>query len=251
MSLTDELLRLAELDRHVVRAVVEGDTDDLGEALGSYMALRQDLRKKLLDRAVATVEDAAAAKVLRKLTSTIGLPSDEIMNRLKRYSESDADDSEFDKEELWHLGSNYFYSWYSHEDYVKALAELRPLIHENDVPDSVSKLLHQVRDTYAFGLYQATYALCRTAIEVAIRDVCVRRSLFPDLGKETVLFEKYHWSRLRDKVSSGMFRERLKKHYHELSMVLHGRRTVEKEDAQNAFKNTLEIVEQLYRRHGL
>lgn len=50
ISLTDERLRLAELDRHVVRAVVEGDTDGLGEALANYMALRQDFRKSSLIR---------------------------------------------------------------------------------------------------------------------------------------------------------------------------------------------------------
>lgn len=131
------------------------------------------------------------------MTDTQGLAADRIVGRLKQYSDSGDDEGEFDEEELWELGSDYFYTWYSHEDYVKALADLRPLIHQNPIPESVSVLLPQIRDSYAFGLYQATYAFCRTSIEVAIRDVCMRRNLFPDLGKETVLFEPGYPDRSR------------------------------------------------------
>jgi len=250
-SLTDDALRLAELDRRVVRNLVEGDTEDLASALESYMTLRQSLRVRLLEWPVATVENIDAAAVLRKVSGGEGLPTDGIIERLLRHSGEAEPKMEFDEQELWELGDQHFYSWYSHHDYVTGLAELRPLIHRSAVPESVSRLVRQMRNSYAFQQYEAAYALCRTAIEVCIRDVCVRRNLFPDVGEGIVLFEKYHWGKLRDTASSGALRERLTEHYRELSAVLHGRKTATRESALHAFKETLEIIEDLYRVHEL
>lgn len=251
MSLTDDALRLAELDRRIVRDLVEGDTEDLSFALESYMTLRKNVRKRLLKEPVATVEDTNAAAVLRKVSTGKGLPTDGIIERLLRSSGEDGPEIEFDEEELWELGSELFYSWYSHHEYVTSLAELRPLIHQSAIPDSVSRFVRQIQNSYAFQLYEAVYALCRTAIEVCIRDVCLRRKLFPDVGENIILFEKYRWSELRDKVSAGVLRERLTEHYGELCAVLHGRKTATQEGARQVYKQTLEIIEEMYRVHEL
>lgn len=75
--------------------------------------------------------------------------------------------------------------------------------------------------------------------------------MFPDLDKNVILFEKFNWSQLRDKVSSGELRQRLSALYADLSAVLHGRRTVSKDEARRAYENTLRTIEQLYAVHGL
>jgi hypothetical protein len=95
-----------------------------------------------------------------------------------------------------------------------------------------------VKDCYAFQQYGAAYALCRTVIEASVRDICVRRRLFPDLGENVVIFEEHKWHKLRDKVSSGPLRERLRNLYADLSVVVHGRKSVAKEDARRAFEET-------------
>jgi len=251
MSLTEDALNLAELDRRVVRDIVEGDTEDLTSALESYITLRRSLRTRLLEEPVSTVEDADAAVALRKVCDGEGLPTDGIIKRLRQSACEDEPEMEFDDQELWELGEQLFYSWYSHHDYVTGLAELRPLIHRSPIPDVVSRLVRQIRDSYAFQQYDAAYALCRTAIEVCIRDICVRRNLFPDVGDKIVLFEKYQWSKLRNKVSEGVLRDRLTAHYRELSTVLHGRKAAARESARYAFEETLQIIEELYRAHEL
>lgn len=246
MSITEAALQLAELDRRVVRDVVERNTEDLAPALEAYITIRRNLRTQLLEGPVLTVESDEAATVLRKIGEGDGLPTDRIIRRLLPDAGELAPEMEFDEQRLSELGDQLFYSWFSHHEYVTGLAELRPLIHPRPVPEAISKLVRQIQDVYAFQQYDATYALCRTVIEVCIRDICVRRHLFPDIGKDVVPYEKYQWSKLRDRVSEGPLRERLRLHYARLSTVLHGRESAQKESARVAFQETLELIEKLY-----
>ncbi len=250
-SLQDDALRLAELDRKVVRSLLEGDTDELGRALGAYMELRKVLKARLLDESAIPVANADAAAVLRKISTGDGLPSDKVIERLAAQTGEDIEAFEFDGEEIEQLGSDLFYSWFSHHDYIRGLADLRPLILRVAVPESVSQLVGQVKGCYAFQQYDAAYALCRMVIEASVRDICVQRRLFPNLGDNVALFEKFRWCDLRDRVSSGPLRERLRKLYADLSAVVHSRKSVSQKEARVAFEETLQVVEQLYAENGL
>lgn len=249
-SLQDDALRLAELDRKVVRALLESNTEELARVLGAYTELRKNLKTRLLDESAVPVADADAAAVLRKISTGDGLPSDKVVERLAG-SGDEISVQAFDDEELGQLGSELFYSWFSHHDYISGLAELRPLILQAAVPESVSQLVGQVKGCYAFQQYDAAYALCRVVIEASVRDICVRGRLFPDLGDNVVLFEEHKWHKLRDKVSAGLLRERLRILYADLSAVVHSRKSVTKEEARGAFEETLQVVEQLYAENGL
>lgn len=251
MSLQDDLLSLGIIDRRVVKAVVERDGENLIPTLSEYESLRKSIRTRLLNQPVASVDDAQAIDLLRKITTGNGLPTDKLIEHLVSITGSDQLPEEFSEEELDSLGSKLFYSWFSHIEYVTGLAELRPLIVRASVGENVARIVRQIKNCYAFQQYEAAYSLCRTVIEAAIRDICVRCQLFPDLGENVILFEKFNWRQLRERVSSGSLEQQLKLFYDELSTVLHGRKTVSKDEARHAFENTLQIVEKLYLAHGL
>lgn len=251
MSLQDELLTLSTIDGRVIRAVIEQDLEGLRVALSEYLTLRKTIRTHLLDKSVASIEDGSAVEVLRNITSGDGLSTDRLFEGLNSTEDRERLAEEFSEEELNALGSRIFYSWFSHIEYVTGLSELRPLVVRGSATGSVDQLVRQVKDCYAFQQYEAAYALCRTLIEASIRDICVRRRLFPDLGDKVLLFEKFNWRQLRAKVSSGSLEEQLKSLYSELSSVIHGRKSVSKDEALYAFKATLQVVEALYHIHGL
>ncbi len=251
MPLQDDLLELAALDRRVVRAVIESNWEDLKAGLSAYQVLRRDIRNHLLDQTAISISNADAVALLQKITTGEGLPTDKIIEHLHSVSGSKQAPEEFTEDELEALGSELFYSWFSHYEYISGLAELRPLVVSGSVGESISRLVRQVKDCYAFQQYDAAYSLCRTLIEASIRNICVRRELFPDLGENVILFERFSWSQLRDKVATGALRERLTSLYSDLSTVLHGRRSVSKDDARRAFEETLRVVEQMYAAHGL
>ncbi len=251
MSLSDDALKLGELDRRVEQALLERSPTDLATALTEYQLLRKRLKTQLLDQPVASVDDAEVAEIIRKISSGDGLKSDKLVERLSADSKGRGSIAEFSDDEVWDLGSDLFYSWFSHHEYLEGLAELRPLVMRGATSEAVSRLLRQVRDCYAFQQYDAAYGLCRTVIEASIRDICARRQLFPELGENVILFEKFNWSQLRDRVASGELRNRLNALYGDLCSVLHARRTVARDEARRAYEQTLTVVEDLYASHEL
>jgi hypothetical protein len=225
---------------------MESDWDGLQTAVNDYQALRRDIRTHLLDQATVSASDPNAVLILQKITTGEGLPTDKFLQRVYSIAGFEEIPDELDDFDLESLGSDLFYSWFSDYEYIKGLADLRPLVVGGAVGESVSRLVRQIKNCYAFQQYDAAFTLCRTTVEASVRDICVRRHLFPHLGKNVILFEEFKWSQLRDKVSSGELRERLRDLYRDLSTVLHGRRAVSKEEVRRAFEDTLQVIEQLY-----
>ena len=251
MPLQDDLLALDNASKQVLHALVEKDTEFFKRNLFEYESLRKSIRTALLDQSVVIFDNAYATEILRKITTGDGLPTDRLIDDLISRLDPDQQPEDFSFEELDSLGSDLFYSWFSHFEYIAGLAELRPLVLRIAVGESVSRLVTQIKDCYAFQQYEAAYSLCRTLIEASIRDICIRCQLFPSLGENEILFERLNWGQLRDKISSGSLREQLKILYSELSTVLHGRKSVTKDESRCIFEKTLHIIEELYAANGL
>ena len=250
MALHDDISRLVELDRQVVQALIEGNTEEFPHALGAYLELRSGLKREMLDESAISVEDATARGTLHKIFSGDSFQSDKIVERLRELGGGDLEVGELDDADVEELGSELFYSWYSHHEYVRALAELRPLILRSEASESVKRLTGQIRSCYDFQQYDAAFGLCRTLIEASIRDICVRRELLPEPANDAFPLEKYSWGCLRNKISCGSLNERLKALYGRLSEVLHARRAVGIADVREMFEETLLVIEDLYESHG-
>jgi len=246
MSLEADLMRLKQLDRSVIRSAMESDVDGLVAAINEFVSLRQRLNAHALEEAVVVVQDDEARATLKAITTSDGLPADQVIGRLLGHAPRQGAPVEFDETELQELGEKLFYSWFSHHEYISGLAELRPMVLRADVPDAITRLVGQARDCYAFQQYDAACGLCRIVVEAAVRDICVRKQLLPDVDPNVALLEKYNWALLRRKVSSGALEERLRGLYADLSVVLHGRRSVSGPEARLAFEQTLAIVEEVY-----
>lgn len=252
MSIQDDLLKLAELNKRVIQAVLDDDQTGLINALTDYQTLRKSLRTHFLDQTTASIDSVDAAEILHKICGGDGLATDKLIESLSSESEPDRPFAEFGDEELAAIGSDLFYSWFSHYEYITGLAELRPLVIRSPVGESVSGLLRQVKDCYAFQQYDAMYALCRTVLEASIRDICLLGKLLPHLSDNEILFEHITWKQLRNAVSSDPIQERrLVCLYSELCSVVHARKSVTKDEARLLFEETIQVVEQLYAAHRL
>ena len=72
----------------------------------------------------------------------------------------------------------------------------------------------------------------------------------PQPWDNVVLFEHFYWSQLRDKVSSGPLRERLRE-VGKPQRVVDATTSVSKKEARGAYEEILQVVEQLYAENGL
>ena len=253
MTLQNDALQLAELDQQICRAIIAANTNRLGRLLNQYMKLRKSLKIQMLDEPVVSVEDSKAGEVLRNITSSDGLPSDIVVEHFRTLINGDGDSlaEEFDEVDFEELGSNLFYSWYSHYEYVGALVKMRPLILKCNPSESVKRLVNQVKGCYAFQQYDAAYGLCRTLLESSVYDICKRCELISKQGKYYIPIEKYKWDKLHKKVSTGPLRKKLRNLYRRLSTVLHAGRAATSEEALEVFKETLLVIEELYGSHEI
>ena len=251
MALHDDALRLAELDRQVAQTLVDGNIEGFRHALGEYLTLKTNLKQRMLDESTISIIDAEAREVLRKIGRNDSFRSDKAVERIENLNDDDRAAQELDDADIERLGSDLFYSWYSHYEYLSALGELRPLILGCQTSESVMRLAEQIKRCYSFQQYDAAFGLCRTMLEASIRDICVRRELFRDRNDNAVLFERLNWADLRNKVSSGRLNAELKDLYARLSKVLHARSTVAADEAREVFLETLSVIEELYEFHGL
>ena len=250
-NIRDDAMRLAELDRLVVRAVIASNMNDVVVAIDAYVELKKSLRERVLSQPVITVEDQEAAEVIRKISSGAGLSCDKIIKRLADYVKMEVRIDDLDAEKIESLGEELFCSWYSHHEYVSGLNELGSLILRATVPASLSRFVREAKDCYAFQQYNAAYGLCRIIIEASVRDICFKKQLLPEGANNSVYTKKYPWSELCKKVSSGTLKDRLDGLYGELCTLIHGRKTVTREEARYAFQETLKLVQDLYTQHGL
>ena len=242
MALQDDALRLAELNRQVVQAVMEGNGEEFGRALDAYRELRLSLKSRLLDEPTISIEDTKARGVLHKISTVEGLDADWVVRKLEEFSNDDGlPFGKFDDVEIQHLGSELFYSWYSHHEYITALTELCPLILRCDTSMSVRRLVREVKQCYAFQQYNAVFAMCRALLEESAREIGEQRGFVGLRGK--------YGPDLFRKVSNGPVRKKLGDLYGRLSKVLHALREATAKDAHEVFQETLSAVEELYEIH--
>ena len=83
----------------------------------------------------------------------------------------------WDDAEVKGLGSDLFYSWYSHYEYVEALTQLRPSVPGCDVWPTVRRLVGGAKQCYAFQQYDAASPMCRVFLEASARDFSERLGL--------------------------------------------------------------------------
>ena len=249
MAVQDDVLRLAALDQQVVQALVDRNIEKFCQVFSAFRTLKLDLKQRMLDECVVTEKDEVVREVVYKIHRSGDFQSEEMVQKLSKLGGGNFEDDEFSDAEIEELGSKIFYSWFSGTEYVTALIELRPLILHCETSENVKRLVDQIRNCYAFQQYDAAFGLCRTMLEACIRDICVRRALFPELSESAVLYERRKWAELRDRVACGELKEKLKALYERQCRVLHARSAAGAQDAREVFKETLLVIEELYKLH--
>jgi hypothetical protein len=245
-QLTQDALALNKLNKIVVKFVVEWNPEELSKSLQEYVKIKKRIKITLIDNPVVKVSDPTAQDILKKINQ-----DDFQADRLIRIFESQSDEpvslADLDETEIEKLGSDLFYSWYSHYEYIEALYDIGSLIVGISIPKSLNSYVSEARSCFAFQQYNAVYGLCRTILESAVRHTCERKGLLRKTGANVIDFESYKPSELIYKAAQGKLRERLKDIYSNTSTMLHGHKTINSKDAKAMFRNTLEAVQDLYK----
>jgi len=245
-QLTQDAIKLDRLNRDVVKAVVECNPDNIGKSLKEYIDTKVKIKTALIDFPVAKIHDHLAKNVLSKIGQGESFQADNIIKMLESQSEEKVSLEALDDSEIEQLGSDLFYSWYSHYEYIEALYDIGSLIVSITIPEALKTYVSEARSCFAFQQYNAVYGLCRTILESAIRHTCERKG-YLKRGGNIVDIESYKPAELINKAARGDLRDRVKDIYSKTSTLLHGRKTIKSEDAKKMFRDTLKAVQDLYK----
>lgn len=246
--------RLNELDRLIVKAVVEWDTDALARMLTEFRELKTATRLALMNASVnplPNIPDENVRGLLQRISTGQPLPVEQALSGTQLGALMD---SALSEQQIEALGSDLLYSWISHYEFVEALYDIGSVvIAAGSVPTTLTRFLDEARHCYAFQQYSAVCSLSRTMLEIAMRDLAVKtgalpadsenvkevRSRLPDLYD---LIEQFC-----DRCADGAhLRDRLHMIRREGNASIHGRRVTDKAAARTLLRDTLAVLHEAY-----
>lgn len=244
--LSQDALNLKNLDKLAIKWVLEWNIEELMKTLKEFMRLKKKIKKEMIECPIARIHNDIAQEILRKISQSEEFQTEKIIKGIEdqtgvsfKFDELNFDEAEDD--ELRDL----FYSWFSHYEYLQGLYEIGSLVVSYSVPDTLKSYVSEARYCYAFQQYNAVYGLCRTILEITIRHRCERMGIIRK-NEKIEDFDSYRPSELINKSTRGVLRDEVKNIYGDTSALLHGRKTVKKDDAKHMFKKTLSVVQKLY-----
>lgn len=168
-SFRDSLSQTQEADNSLKQAV---------KYLVEWVEVKKQIRLLTFDRSILSIPDSENREIrtiLQKISLGEKLPLENIFSgtELEKIFETNL---EYD--EIEHLESDLFYSWFSGYDYVKELYSVGSLIVSvGDLPSSLLKFVDELRSCFVFQRYLSVYSLCRAVLEIAMNDLFNKNGL--------------------------------------------------------------------------
>lgn len=272
-TLVEKAERLQELPDLILEALISciktKNCDEAVALVTEYGQTKKDIKLAFLEKPAAAIpesENKDARKILQAVVLGEELPLEKAFNDTPLEG---VFEDELSSEELEELGTLHFYSWFSHYEYVEGMYRVGALIARiGSLPENLGSFLQEVRQCFAFQQYLAVCALCRTVLEISVRDLYniegfndsesdvsqIAKSYFEDKkrGRHYKTVEDYDipLSDLRNVLCKlpdyKPFYWRIRNLYEELSRVIHGSKTIYGNEAEEKLKMTLQLIHDLY-----
>lgn len=172
--------RLIELDPLIVRAIIEWQTDECARYFSEFTDIKIQLRKTLVEEALVHLPgyaDADVRCVLEMIVTDELLPVEKALSGgpFKNVLPGPLTEDDFEE-----LGRESLYSWMSHIEYAEGLYRAGALVVAcGEIPKNLQSFTSEARLCYAFQQYNAVCALCRTMLEIAVRDLALGYGVIP------------------------------------------------------------------------
>jgi len=256
-DLKTDLLKLQELDEALKqsKALSSVNNDEWNAFLQQaveVVLLKNKLNTEFVKSSTLILDDENAIGLLTKINSGKLLFADLIIRSFEEVTGKQLELNKLDWQELNALASDHLYSWFGPTEYIERLIEIGSLVLNISIPKELDSIVNQARQCYAFEQYIAVYLLCRTILESAMRDICLRIGKIEKIEDTKIFYEKYRPKDLIKFVSNcdSELKGRVEKLYHErLSAIVHGLKLSDSDGAQYAFRETIMMVQELYQKN--
>jgi len=244
-------LRLKELDKLIIKSIAMLDVKQFPKYMVEFHDLKKQVKKYILENPVIDLQYIKKPEV-RSIIQLIVAGEPFQVDRV--LAASSLLTGELDEVDLDELGSDLFYSWFCSDDYIRGLCEIGALVIScGELPANLTRFVYEARDCYAFQQYNAVFSLCRTILEVCIKDLAAIYKLIPsDSGNVRQMKSRNpELNELINQIcdANNIFRgvrNQLHKIRRETNFIIHGNRIVKKQEAKDMLKDTLSVIHKLY-----
>ena len=215
--------------------------------IDKYAKLRRELKAVAVAKSVIEINDKDLSIILNKVMSNkYVFDADKSANLIEHHTKVDFDKLSYEEKD--ELGSDHISSWICPTEMVESLYKTKYLVVGISIPEDLHRLVDEARKCLAFQQYNAVYSLCRTIIETTMYDVCIKMGKIskPKQDSREFYFE-YPPRKIRDWSARGDLRNKIIGLYHDISSLIHGFKTISKDEAIESLQDTIEIVQKLYK----
>ncbi len=241
--------RMEELYNRILTSTFDGEMDK--EAVHEYKETKKELLLYLFDKPIQTTDSkyfADVRKRLQRLTLN-GDPfipdrsfDDESLNKTLKIFK-DLLDPEFSFDELSKIASDHFYSWFCGEDYVENKLRSQILFLQTErLPEHFKAFVTEIQDCYNFQQYIAATVLCRTILEIAVKDLFQSNNLSG--GKRLTLFQRME--KLSYLPKFALYKPDMDDVRELGNSIIHGEETANRETSTEMIKKTFFLIHHLY-----
>lgn len=162
--------------------------------------------------------------------------------------------------------SDYWQDWLNDfipDSYYRAKIKIGPIIASfHHIPDNIQQYFNEIRETFAFGFYRSSVALCRSLVEMALYDKLSRKGIFQnrntkvvniDIAKEDNLYRYINLAK-RERILEREKAELAHNIRKSANDILHLKEDTQKVEPtlseENTFKtifDTINVIECLYK----
>lgn len=244
--------KIQALEQQFETARKQSNIDLMMDVATEYLDLKKGIMVQSLDSSVIRTYSRDERRIVRQIvTHDLSFPLNSVVMMVMKLNYPDITPQEvhlqtFNESELEDLSSEHFYSWYSGLDYVQDLIDLGSVVVSAEIDGHLCWYVSEIRSSYVFQQYLAVAVLCRTLLESTIRAIGIRKELIPEEYDTFQFYRDYPPSKLISTVLKGEIKRKVHDQYNELSEIIHGFETVDRDEALAFMTKTFDFVEKMW-----
>jgi hypothetical protein len=255
--LTEGAKELKDLDKEILKDIIELRHEQIFGHIEQFTEKRQALRKDLLHFSSYTIENQETREIIDKVLDCHEFNADQVLKSLlAQTGKTDIEKTveEFNalsNEDLVDLAHEHFYSWIGPVGIAERLYEMGALVLSAQPPANLKKYVTEALWCYALEQYLAVYSLCRTILEISIRELGQEIGKLPkDKGNLKPKILRVFQDMKRLVVPIEMVKE-VDEIYLPACGLVHGTATVGPKEAKEMLRKTLKCVQRLYEHYNV
>jgi len=250
-GITKKVLELKELNQRAIEALLSNDINRFFLIYRNFYKIRDELNHDLHGYGMLEINNKDARSILNKLSSNETLEAENFYKKLVEIMNEQTimkDEEPFIDNYLFDKALDWFHANFDVLDIFVRRFSFGPIALESRGYDLINSYIVEAFECYAFGSYNALFALCRTVIEAVMLDICNRKELIKNVDCRDILP-----STLRNMTSikGSSLNKKLNRLYGKCSKVIHGKITRGEEESKEILKETIHIVKELYKFNNL